>query len=82
MMSIKSTSPRAGAVPRLRPNGAAMRALRTALKVSLRDMQALTGLDRGHLSRLERGLVGASPDTIRRYANALKVPTTAITHDR
>ncbi|WP_443060930.1 helix-turn-helix domain-containing protein [Streptomyces sp. NBC_00448] len=59
-----------------------MRALRTALKVSLRDMQTLTGLDRGHLSRLERGLVGASPDTIRRYANALEVPTASITHDR
>jgi transcriptional regulator with XRE-family HTH domain len=45
-------------------------------------MQARTGLDRGHLSRLERGLAGASDDTIRRYAHALDVPTAAITHDR
>jgi transcriptional regulator with XRE-family HTH domain len=45
-------------------------------------MQALTGLDRGHLSRLERGLAGASDETIRRYARALGVPTAAITHDR
>lgn len=44
-------------------------------------MQALTGLDRGHLSRLERGLAGASDDTIRRCARALDVPTAAITHD-
>jgi transcriptional regulator with XRE-family HTH domain len=81
-MPAESTSPKAGDVQSLRPNGAAMRALRTALKVSLRDIQARTGLDRGHLSRLERGLAGASPDTIRRYANALKVSTAAITHDR
>jgi transcriptional regulator with XRE-family HTH domain len=60
----------------------AMMALRTARKVSLRDMQVRTGLDRGHLSPLERGLVGASDDTIRRYAQALDVPTAAITHDR
>ncbi|MFC4033685.1 helix-turn-helix domain-containing protein [Streptomyces polygonati] len=59
-----------------------MRALRKARKVSLRDMQAKTGIDRGHLSRLERGLAGASDDTIRRYALALDVPTAAITHDR
>jgi len=65
---------------RLRPNGAAMRALRVALKVSLRQVQQLTGLDRGHLSRLERGLAGAGPETIRRYAAALDVPTAAITH--
>jgi transcriptional regulator with XRE-family HTH domain len=45
-------------------------------------MQALTGLDRGHLSRLERGLAGASDETIRRYAHALGVSTAAITHDR
>jgi transcriptional regulator with XRE-family HTH domain len=57
-----------------------MRALRVALKVSLRQVQQLTGLDRGHLSRLERGLAGAGPETIRRYAAALDVPTAAITH--
>jgi transcriptional regulator with XRE-family HTH domain len=50
--------------------------------MSLREMQAKTGLDRGHLSRMERGLVGASDDAIRRYAEALDVPTAAITHDR
>jgi transcriptional regulator with XRE-family HTH domain len=59
-----------------------MRALRTALKVSLRDMQQRTGLDPGYLSRLERGLAGAGAETIRRYADALDVPACAITHDR
>jgi transcriptional regulator with XRE-family HTH domain len=44
-------------------------------------MQTLTGVDRGHLSRLERGLAGASDDTIRRCAHALGVPVAAITHD-
>lgn len=44
-------------------------------------MQAVTGLDRGHLSRLERGLAGASDETIRRCALALDVPVAAITHD-
>jgi len=66
----------------LRPNGAAMQALRTARKVSLREMHVLIGRDPGHLSRLERGLAGASAETIRRYAGALSVPTAAITYDR
>lgn len=44
-------------------------------------MQRRTGLDRGYLSRLERGRAGASDHTIRRYAEALTgVPTSAITH--
>jgi transcriptional regulator with XRE-family HTH domain len=58
-----------------------MRAIREAHNVSLREMQRRTGLDRGYLSRLERGLAGASDDTIHRYAEALDdVPITAITH--
>ncbi|WP_435131284.1 helix-turn-helix domain-containing protein [Actinacidiphila sp. bgisy144] len=65
----------------VRPNGAAIRALRTARKMSLRRMQALTGLDRGHLSRLERGLAGASDETILRCARVLDVPVAAITHE-
>ncbi|WP_335970898.1 helix-turn-helix domain-containing protein [Streptomyces sp. CA2R106] len=65
----------------MRPNGAAIRALRTARKMSLRRMQALTGLDRGHLSRLERGLAGASDETILRCARVLDVPVAAITHE-
>jgi hypothetical protein len=49
--------------------------------MSLRRMQALTGLDRGHLSRLERGLAGASDETILRCARVLDVPVAAITHE-
>lgn len=48
--------------------------------MSLRDLQKLTGLDRGYLSRLERGLI-REPDTepVRKVAAALAVPPDAIT---
>ncbi|WP_432010125.1 helix-turn-helix domain-containing protein [Streptomyces cucumeris] len=61
------------------PNGTAIRALRQALKMSLPQFAQLTGLDRGYLSRLERGLTGASTNTVRRIAQALEVSPTDIT---
>lgn len=48
--------------------------------MSLRTLSALTGRNRGHLSKLERGLAGASDETVERIAGALAVPTAAITH--
>jgi transcriptional regulator with XRE-family HTH domain len=45
-------------------------------------MSELTGRDRGFLSRLERGLDGSSPDTLRRIATVLDVPLAAIDRDR
>ncbi|MFG3228166.1 helix-turn-helix domain-containing protein [Kitasatospora sp. NPDC048194] len=59
------------------PNGTAIRALRTACNVSLRELALRTGRDRSHLSRVERGLAGASEETIRAIAAALGLPNAA-----
>lgn len=56
------------------PNGTAIRAIRVVRRISLRELARLTGLDRGHLSRLERGLAGASEGSLHRIATALQVP--------
>lgn len=41
----------------------------------------MTGLERGYLSRVERGLIQSpSDETVRKVANALKVTPEAITH--
>ncbi|NJP42309.1 helix-turn-helix transcriptional regulator [Streptomyces sp. PRB2-1] len=48
--------------------------------MSLRTLATLTGRHRGHLSKLERGLAGASGETVGRIARALDVPEAAITH--
>lgn len=42
--------------------------------MSLRELARLTGLDHSYLSRLERGLAGAGPETAERIATALGVP--------
>ncbi|MEU1778165.1 MULTISPECIES: helix-turn-helix domain-containing protein [Streptomyces] len=65
----------------VRPNGSAIRAIRAAQHLSLRTLASQTDRDRGHLSRLERGQAGASEETIRRIAQALGVPLSAITHE-
>lgn len=49
--------------------------------MSLRRMALLAGRDRGYLSCLERGLVGATPETLRRIADALDVPLPAINRE-
>jgi transcriptional regulator with XRE-family HTH domain len=61
------------------PNGTAIRAIREARQIGLRALAHLTDLNRGYLSRLERGLAGASADTIRRIATALAVSPADIT---
>ncbi|MYR28638.1 helix-turn-helix domain-containing protein [Streptomyces sp. SID4945] len=65
----------------MRPHGSAIRYRRQALKQSLRDVAAATGLDRSHLSRVERGLAGLSDDNLHRLAEALLVSIPDITHD-
>ncbi|MEU8316668.1 MULTISPECIES: helix-turn-helix domain-containing protein [Actinomycetes] len=65
----------------MKPNGTAIRALRKARNAGLRKLSRETGLDRGYLSRLERGLAGARAGTVERIAAALEVPTAAITHE-
>lgn len=57
-----------------------MRAIRKAQKMSLRSLAQVTGLDRGYLSRLERGLIRYSTDSsVRKIADAFEVPPEAIT---
>ncbi|MFL0393518.1 helix-turn-helix domain-containing protein [Streptomyces albus] len=59
-----------------------MRAIRQARKVSLRELADLTGLDRGYLSRVERGEVRMPADQrILSIAAALGVSPDAITHE-
>ena len=49
--------------------------------MSIRTLARLTGIDRGHLSRVERGLAGLGDDNIRRVAEALDVTPADITHE-
>lgn len=50
--------------------------------MSLRELQAKTGLHRGYLSRLERELIkDTGEEQVRKVATALKVPQDLITHE-
>jgi transcriptional regulator with XRE-family HTH domain len=65
----------------VRPNGPAQRAIREAQEMSLRLLERITGLDRGYLSRIERGQIRHVADpSVQKIADALRVPTEAITH--
>jgi transcriptional regulator with XRE-family HTH domain len=63
------------------PNGTAIRSIRQAHGVSLRTLSARVGRDRGFLSKVERGLQGASESTLREIAAALNVPVAAINRE-
>lgn len=66
----------------MKPDGPAIRKLRKAQNLSLRSLQNLTGLNRGYLSRIERGLIHESADQrVQTIANALQVKCIAITED-
>jgi len=65
----------------VRPNGQAIREIRRAKNIGLRTLQQMTGLDRGYLSRLERGHIREpNDDQVRKVATALHVALDAITH--
>src|SRR5690606_4933309 len=64
----------------VRPNGAAMKAIREARGISLQQLAKDIGRDVGFLSRVERDQQGAGDETLHRYAQRLNVPITAITH--
>ncbi|MFD7101886.1 helix-turn-helix domain-containing protein [Streptomyces celluloflavus] len=65
----------------MRPNGSAIRAIRKAQSMSLRALSGRTGLNRGYLSRLERDQIRETASTtVQTIADALRVPTAAITH--
>ncbi|MFJ5638708.1 helix-turn-helix domain-containing protein [Streptomyces sp. NPDC093223] len=56
----------------MRPDGQAIRAWRKARKLSIRQVEALTGLNRGWLSRIECGRIqSTSEDKLHRVATAL-----------
>ncbi|MFI6700276.1 helix-turn-helix domain-containing protein [Streptomyces sp. NPDC050509] len=60
-------------------NGASIRALRSTQKLGLRALAERTGLDRGYLSRVERGQVRRPKrERVQRIADALQVPPEAI----
>ncbi|WP_405944687.1 helix-turn-helix domain-containing protein [Streptomyces sp. NBC_00932] len=66
----------------MRPNGRAIRAIRQAQKLSLRALQQTTGLNRGYLSRMERGHIRESAtEPVLKVAAALSVTPDAITHE-
>lgn len=48
--------------------------------MSLVKLSALTGIDKSHLSRAERGLAGLGDANIHRLADALSVSTSDITN--
>lgn len=63
------------------PNGDAIKAIRTAQKLSIRALSLRTGLNRGYLSRLERGLITHPGEgKVALIATAMQVSTSAITH--
>lgn len=65
----------------VRPHAYAIRAARRDRNLSLDRVAALTGIDKGHLSRVENGKAGLSDDNIHKLAEVYGVPHTAITHD-
>lgn len=62
----------------MRPNGITIRILRKQQKLTLRELGQKAGCHYSHLSKLERGLAGASDKTLQRIADALGVPVGAI----
>ncbi|GHJ04717.1 hypothetical protein TPA0906_65820 [Streptomyces olivaceus] len=64
----------------VRPNGAAMKAIREARGISLQQLAKDIGRDVGFLSKVERDQQGAGAETLHRYAERLAVPIAAITH--
>ncbi|WP_374939604.1 helix-turn-helix domain-containing protein [Streptomyces sp. UH6] len=63
------------------PNGTAIRALRNALKLSIRSVARDAHCDPSHLSRLERGEAGMGEPGLRRIAAVLGVSVAAINRE-
>lgn len=53
------------------PMGTGLRGLRVERGVSIREMERRTGINRGRLSLIERG-IEPTPDELRRYLAALE----------
>lgn len=66
----------------MKPNGRMIRGIRTGRKLSLRELEARTGLNRGYLSRLEREQVrDVGSEQVRRVAEGLGVSEDLLIHD-
>lgn len=65
----------------MKPNRTALQALRRANRWGLRELERRTGLNRGYLSRLERGRRGASLTTLTVLADLYDVPVTDLTSE-
>lgn len=55
----------------MKANGSRIRELREAKPLGIRSLAEKANIHRGYLSRLERGLKGATPETLGRIADAL-----------
>jgi transcriptional regulator with XRE-family HTH domain len=56
------------------PIGAQLRQLREEKRMSLGDVRQKTGLQHRHISRVEKGQIIPSLETLQRFANAFDVP--------
>lgn len=59
-------------------NPAALRVIRERSGYSVSSLAAAVGIQQPHLSNIEKGRRGASPDLIQRIAAELKIPLGAI----
>ncbi|MEU4170969.1 helix-turn-helix transcriptional regulator [Streptomyces sp. NPDC026665] len=58
----------------MRPHGQAIRAWRLARNMSIRQVETLTGLNRGWLSRIERGEIRTTTEAkVRQVATVLDI---------
>lgn len=62
----------------VKTDGNAIRALRIAGGLTIRQLAKATGVDHGTISKVERGLMEASPRTIRAIADLLDVPAISL----
>jgi transcriptional regulator with XRE-family HTH domain len=62
--------------------GARLRVLRQEREMTLDGLAELTGLDKGYISRLERGLKNPSIATVLRLSEALEVPVAELFGER
>ena len=65
----------------MRPHAYAIRAARKACNLSLDRVQELTGIDKGHLSKVENGKARLSDTNINKLAEVYGVTPDDITHD-
>lgn len=62
--------------------GGRVQRLREAKEWSLGELAGRSGIDKGAISRLERGLRSPTPRTVRDLANALGVPPETLKGDK